>query len=339
MSENKQPTNDTLELICIKTNKGYFITDCNAKSGYDFDYHYHKSMIPKLVFDDKKATAAYCKNWYFIEHYPSKIQREVSGGYTNKRYELIDESLESEKLPKVIPYEDKDNYSYSAIENLYSFDQDKEPDYLEDFKCEIQVVCEVEDYNFPPQMRYSAVEKQGWSDSQYTITNADVQHQMLDKLMFPELLLHERPCKFTSKQMYDMTRQYILEHIDNSVAKITSNYDFCFTVKKLIPLIEPETITYQNIFARTKRERSKVHTKIKKFVEKEIFEMTDDKNRYQGYPVIPEMTANSEAELKEKVDTWLEGLMEIINEPLCQCPHCKGSGYIGELKKGKFDYK
>jgi hypothetical protein len=104
-------------------------------------------------------------------------------------------------------------------------------------------------------------------------------------------------------------------------------------------LIEPETITYQNIFARTKRERSKIHTKVKKYEEKEIFEMTHAQARYNNYSVIPEMTANSEEELKEKVDIWLEGLMEIINKPLCTCPHCKGSGYLDDVKKEGFSYK
>ena len=161
---------------------------------------------------------------------------------------------------------------------------------------------------------------------------------MLDKIIFPAVLLHEKPCKFTSKQMYDMTRQYILEHIDNSVAKVTSNYDFCFEVRKLIPLIEPETITYTNIFARTKRERNKIRTTIKKYNEKTIFEMTHAQSRYNNYSVIPEMCANSEAELKEKVDTWLEGLMEIINKPLCTCSHCNGSGYVDDIKKESFSY-
>ena len=162
---------------------------------------------------------------------------------------------------------------------------------------------------------------------------------MIDKMIFPAVLLHERPCKFTSKQMYDMTRQYILEHIDNSVAKITSNYNFCFEVRKLVPLIEPETITYHNIFARTKCERNKIHTTIKKYEEKLIFEMTTEQDKYKGYTVIPELCANNEAELKERVDTWLEGLMEIINKPLCQCPHCHGSGYIDDIKKLGFSYK
>lgn len=221
---------------------------------------------------------------------------------------------------------------------MYTYKFDTLPNYFVDVPCDIQVVCEIDNYNFPPKLEYNAVQKVGWSEKQYTITNADVHHQTLDQIIFPSVLLCDRLCKFTSKQMYDITRQYILDHIDNSVAKITSNYDFCFTVKKLIPLIEPETITYQNIFARTKRERNRIHTTVKKFEEKEIFEMTHDQSRYQNYTVIPEMCANNETELKEKVDTWLEGLMEIINKPLCQCPHCQGAGYVGEVKKEGFSY-
>jgi hypothetical protein len=327
----------TLTIMCVKTNKGCFISDCVATSGYDYDYH--RTAIKDLLFDGKKPTDTYCKNWYYIEQYPTSIQREKTGDIINKRYELRDESLASDKMPKIISYEEECNYNRDAIDSLYVYKYDTAPPYLEDVVCDIQVVCEIDNYNFPPKINYSAITKQNWSDCQYTVENADVKHQMLDKMIFPAVLLHERPCKFTSKQMYDITRQYILEHIDNSAAKVTSNYDFCFTVKKLIPMIEPETITYQNIFARTKRERNKIHTTVKKFEEKEIFEMTHDQKRYDNYSVIPEMCANSEAELKEKVDTWLEGLMAIINEPLRQCPHCQGTGYVGEVKKQGFDYK
>jgi hypothetical protein len=242
-------------------------------------------------------------------------------------------------MPKVIPYEDKEKYSSEVVDNLYTFTYDKAADYLEEVDCDIQILCEVDDFNFPPTIEYNAVDKPDFTNRKYTIKNVDVKHQMLDKIMFPALLLHEKPCKFTSKQMYDITRQYIIDHIDNSVAKITSNYDFCFTVRKLVPLIEPETITYQNIFGRTKREREKIHTKVKKFEEKEIFEMTHAQEHYKGYSVIPEMTAKNEAELKEKVDTWLESLMAIINKPLIQCPHCHGSGYIEDIKKEGFSYR
>lgn len=331
MSEN------ILTILCVKTNKGCFISDCKATGGYDYDYH--RTNLTSLLFDDEHPTESYCKNWYFIKKYPEKIQRERAGAIINKRYELIDESLESDKMPKIIPYENEADYSHAVIDNLYTYKYEQEPNYLEDVACDIQVICEISDYNFPPKFEYNAVTRSDFSDRQYTIQNADVKHQLLDKIIFPAVLLHERPCKFTSKQMYDMTRQYILEHIDNSVAKVTSNYAFCFEVKKLIPMIEPETIKYQNIFASTKRERNKIHTTIKRYEEKSIFEMTHEQERYKGYTVIPEMHANNEAELKEKVDAWLEGLMEIINEPLCECPHCQGSGYVSEVKKLGFDYK
>lgn len=327
---------DKVTILCIKTDKGCFISDCTATSGYD--YNYHRTMLTNLLFDGKAPTGTYCTNWYYIEKYPTTVQREVRGNVINKRYELKDESLESEKMPKVIPYEEENNYNSDVIESLYSFRYDNAPDYVEDVECDIQVLCEVDGYSFPPRFEYSAIERSSFSDRQYTIKNADVKHQMLDKMIFPAVLLHERPCKLSSKQMYDITRQYILTHIDNSKAKITSNYDFCFAVKKLIPMIEPEKITYQNIFAKTKRERAKIHTTIKKFEEKEIFEMTHDQSRYNNYSVIPEMYANNETELKEKVDTWLAGLIEIINKPLCQCSHCHGSGYIDDVKKEGFSY-
>lgn len=325
-----------LTILCIKTNKGCFITDCTATGGYDYDYH--RTSLKDLLFDGKKPTDTYCRHWYYIEQYPTSIQKEMPGEYINKRYELKDETLASDKMPKIIPYEEVDGYNWELIDSLYSYEHDQAPSYLADVSCDIQVLCEIDNYNFPPKLEYNAVHRKNWSDEQYTITNASVHHQMLDKIIFPAVLLHNKPCKFSSVQMYNITRQYILDHIDNSVAKVTSNYDFCFTVKKLIPLIEPETITYHNFFARTKRERNKVHTTVKKFNEVEIFEMTHDQRRYDNYTVIPEMYANSEAELKEKVDTWLEGLMKIINEPLCQCPHCQGTGYVGEIKKQGFSY-
>ena len=324
----------TRTILCIKTDKGCFISDATDSKIRDYCYQ----GIKNLFFDGKQPTDTYATNWYYLEQYPTSIQIEMHGEEINRRYELEDESLQSDKMPRVIHCEERDKYN-SDIFNLYTYKCDHAPNYFVDVPCDIQVVCEIDNYNFPPKLEYKAVQKVGWSEQQYTITNADIHHQKLDEIIFPSVLLCDRPCKFTSKQMYDMTRQYILDHIDNSVAKVTSNYDFCFTVKKLIPLIEPKTITYQNIFASTKRERNKIYTTVKKFNEMEIFEMTHEQSRYQGYTVIPEMHANSEAELKEKVDTWLEGLMAVINEPLCQCPHCQGTGYVGEIKKQGFDYK
>ncbi len=319
-----------LELLCVKTDKGCFIANASTS--------YNRKPLKPLLFNGKSPSASYHPDWYYLEEYPTTIQQTRTGGIIDRRYEIIDESLISEKLPAVIPYEEESGYADNIIKNLYTYKYTVEPDYLEEVEYNIQIVCEIADYDFPPIMEYEAITRNSFSDRQYTIKNIDVQHQLLDKMLFPPMLLHERPCKFTSKQMYDITRQYILTHIDNSVAEITSNYDFCFEVKKLIPLIEPETITYQNIFARTKRERNKIHTTVKKYEKKTIFQMTHNQENYRGYTAIPELCANNETELKEKVDTWLEGLIEVINKPLCQCPHCQGTGFIDDIKTEGFSY-
>ena len=60
---------------------------------------------------------------------------------------------------------------------------------------------------------------------------------------------------------------------------------------------------------------------------------------YRSYPIIPEMCANNENELKEKVDKWLENLIKFINKPLCQCPQCKGLGYVNAVSEIGFDYE
>ena len=39
-----------------------------------------------------------------------------------------------------------------------------------------------------------------------------------------------------------------------------------------------------------------------------------------------------------EVDMWLEGLIELINKPLCQCPQCKGTGYLDDISKIEFNY-
>lgn len=327
---------EKIKMMLIRTNNGCFISDCYATSGYDFNYHH--TQISELLFDGELPMPTYAPHWLYIKKYPEHIQKKCQGSQTNSRYELRNKDLVNEKMPAVILYEDEDKYSDDVIENLYSYKYDREPDYLEDVVCEIEEVLRVDHFTLPPQIQYDAVTKCDFNDTVYKITNADVKHQLFDKIIYPPVMLHKSPCKFSSKQMYNITRQYILIHIDKDAATISSNYDFCFSVDKIIPLREPETITYQNIFARTKRERNKIHTKIKKFNNVKIFEMTHDAENYKEYPVIPEIYANNEEDLKQKVDAWLDGVIEIINKPLCTCPQCKGNGFIDDFKKIGFDY-
>ena len=49
---------------------------------------------------------------------------------------------------------------------------------------------------------------------------------------------------------------------------------------------------------------------------------------YQGYTPIQGFEARNEQELKETLDSYLEGLTKQINEPVTECPTCNGCGVL-----------
>lgn len=325
MAENKKTV-----IKVVETPQCCFITDCDATSGYDYDYH--QSKIKDMYFDGAKPDTTFAKNWLKIKQVPKSVEEVSPPKYINERYELKDREMANDKLPAVIPYEDRDKYPGSIIENLYRYDNDVVPGSLVPADVDFQIIMTLSECA-EPSFEFEAIGKFGWDEKTYTIKSKNLRHQLIDKIIFPEVYLPNRPCSITSKQVYDITRQYVLSHIDPAVARITSNYDFCFTVKKIIPKTTPETITYQNIFARTKKERNKVKTSVQNYTEHVIFQMTHDQSNYQGYTAISAIFANSEAELQEKMDEWLSALITIINMPIQECPHCKGTGLLGEVEK------
>lgn len=314
------------KIMIVKTNEGCFITDCEATSGYDFDYH--KTKIKNYRFDDKEAKPTYVKNWFMIEKYPEKITIKEADKKENQRYELKDTDMESKKTPLVLGYDELDYED--DIYPLYILKYDIIKGEWIDADIELDLIMEVDNFELPPEFSYKGLKKSGFTTKEYTITNANIKHQLLDKLIIPEVLLSQRACSIGSQDLYNLVRVHVKENIDNSVAKITSDYDFCFTVKKIIPLYEPRKYTYTNPFASTKKARQKLHKAVQKYKESTIFEMTSTSS---GYTPIQPITASSEKELKEKIDGFLEDLIFHINRPLVSCPHCQGTGFIEEVER------
>lgn len=320
-----------MKLYMIKTNTKCFITTCTPE---EWGKTYAKSYgLKELLFDGKYAKPTYLPEWYVIDLYPAKIEKK-GVVYDYRKYVLKDEYKGCLGFKKEIDYNDRFNFEHD-IDSFYNYEYQKREVNQEVDNLEIEVIMELENFNLPTieYSVYGETSINGFGDKEYYITNKDVEHQLIDKMMFPDILLSERPCKFTSKQMYDITRAYIKDNINNKYATISSDYDFCFEVKKKIKKYTPEEVTYYNIFARTKKQRNTPHKKIVKYREETIFKMTNSKSKYDGYPIIEEMTAKNETELKEKVDTWLSNLIEKINEPLVECPHCNGLGVINEIKE------
>lgn len=333
MKKGYKNEDNKLQIHMVKTDKECYITDCLAIDGYDWNYHH--SQLKELFFDGQKPGVTFSANWLKINKYPSKIKQLQHVPAINRRYELKNEELISDKLPKIIEYTDSVNYDDDIISSLYSYKEDKQKPIMVDVECEINIIMEIDNFELPPVINYKAIRRDQFTDKEFNITNQNIKHQLFDKVIFPEVMLHTRPCSISSQMLFMLVRQYIKDNINTKVAKITSDYDFCFTVKKIIPLLEPETISYSNIFAKTKKERSKIQYSTKTFKEVEIFEMTHAQSKYQNYTVIQPIYADNELELKNKIDEFLLNLITVINEPLHLCPNCKGTGYIDEIKRIK----
>lgn len=216
----------------VRTSTVCFISDCFKNSGYD--YEYHRGNIENYYFDGELPKPSFKKNWFVIERYPAIIQKKVAGACINRRWEINDIGMISVKLPETIYPEDTDFFDCDGgfrYTSLYTFKYDKEPDTMENVVIELELIFDVPDFEEPPKIQFSGIRKWNYSDTPYVIDQECVKHQALDEMLFPEILLHSRPSSFSSKTVYDVTRKYILEHINLAVAKITSNYDFCFTVK------------------------------------------------------------------------------------------------------------
>lgn len=328
---------DKINIEIIKTDKCWFIKEILNNS-------WGNGNIENLYFNGNKPKQTFSKKWFQIEKPKDNnliIEKEKKGEKINQRYVIKDKEYISNKLPEIIKYEDRDKYydayyeDYKILNDFYNYEYDEKEPYKQKIDFDYKILCEIENYEFPLNFEYEAIHRWNYKEEPYMIKRDSINHQEIDKIIFPEILLTNRPCCLSSKQMYDITRQYIKENIDNSIAKITSDYDFCFKVEKIVKLLEPETIIYNNIFARTKKEREKTHYKVKEYKQVVIYEMTHNQENYRGYTAIEPMYANSEDELKEKIDTWLKELIKKINKPLEQCPYCKGTGYKEKVKRIK----
>ncbi len=322
-----------LDLVAIESECGKFylcfrkvLTD-RRYSTARLDGYLINGLVPKPTFS---------KYWVCTETRPERITVMVRRPDINHRYELLDKSLVSEKLPEFIDRDDvavyDDDYEWEWIDemrkyrSLYKLICDNQPDEEKEvmFDMEIALVASVVD---PVKMHYR-VELENRRTSH--IVEGDVIYQIADKVIFPDILLPQRPCKLSSKQSYMIVRQYIKDHIDPAQAQITSDYDFCFTVKRRIKLAKVKVFSVDvnsSIFQKRKRKPKYVE---KRKTEKEVvcFQMTYSPKNYEGYTPIKGFTANTQGELKEKIDAYCESVIHFINKSLAECEACDGYGVI-----------
>lgn len=337
-----------MKIQAYKTNVGTFFKVVDA-------YYGNKSLTDMgFVSIDGKPVEEILKEpsgWYLTSVELTNFVKKVSGKSMLVGYKIIDERLVNDNFPKTIPKEDVEAIwdddsethvwvgKYPHMQSYYTTEYSLQPETVEIVNVEVEYLRElfIDNYNSPVQMQVSMINNNDSYGSKPHVSydlSSVCNYSDIEKMLTPEFLLHERPCSLTSQQVYKIIRSHVLNNINGAVARVSSNYDFCFEVKKVVKTtpfeVKSEQLTqrgnsYKPPRFSKKTQDSKLDT---------IFEMTwwgADKGRgYGSYTVIQGWEAPNLQALADQVKFYLEDLMKIINAPAHECKECKGCGMIFE---------
>lgn len=268
-------------------------------------------------------------------------------------YKLKVVELASDKIPAYLtvedvqPYVDEDDSmrwrNHEEIRGLYVADVVQIDGSID--PVEYELVClgnlQIDNIDSPATMVINVANgKQPEPPKGYDLSGL-VTYSDLEQMLTPEFLLHERPCKLTSKQMYSIVRSWVKANINPKCAEITSDYDFCFTVKR--KLYHPTVTIRTEIKKQNGRSYAtpKFTSRTKMYESIEIFQMTWAGYRgaggYEGYTCIPPLEGSSLKDISERLKYYLETLMEEINKEADQCQCCKGYGYTVKSISSNFE--
>lgn len=330
MTEEKRKP---LALSVIKSDKGCFV---KRTSGPTF-------TITTLLINAEHPEETHDHYWFFVKKWPEEITRQPPAERTNYmmclKAELLEESgFSGSTLGKMRPeiprdecmaYDDCEwiwKSEFIHLSSLYELKYDEilpDPEVLE-FECELY--CEVPDLSKYSGMSYGTVGNWNADYGKFKITDRHIRRRAIDKIIYPSVMLPSCTAILSSELFYKLIRFHIKQNVDYRYAKITSDYDFCFTVEKRIieckdyKLDQPKPSNQRNV--RNMARSSCV-----------IFEMTHAGSKYKSYTVLPKIQAKNNTALKRKIDKYLRELMAYINEPITVCEHCDGSGVVSPITK------
>lgn len=321
------------------TNKGVIVANRH------FNYGSVRSSLNRTSkINGKPLGNTHSPYWYFIDGEEGVVSYQIKA--PDKRilvkYVLKDEGMFVEgKIPKEFkPDEVKEYYCEDQECMDWEFHSNLRPLYTPVYEnvegkweeCEFEARClgVVEgDITTPITTEFKVARSSGWDNKVESVDISKIVHYSeLDTILTPEFAIHNKPCSISSKHTYDIVRTFLKDNIDPKQAQITSDYDFCFTVKKKVG-VKPwvhrteEKKTNGRSYARP---RIKTQTVDHKLVE--IFEMTNTESNYKGYTPIEGFSGKSLEDLVENIKSFLQELLDVINRPVSECKVCNGTGHI-----------
>ena len=323
-----------LQVNYYKTNLGLFFSLSSS-----FYTNFRSYRINGIPFEQLEKVS---NNWYRIADDITSITNLVTGKsvlvgwqrvYSSKVIPAwLPETLTTEQLTVTYTDDDDDPVYAGEYAEVAAFYQPvyKQADPMEvpvEYTLHLIREIEIDSYEAPAAMQVTIINDNNNKRTEVDLSSI-VSYDDFDTIVVPEFLLYKRPCMLTSRQMYDIVRTYIKDNIDRAVATITSDYNFCFTVKKIIkctPYMAQET----HVGARGK---TVTHTQRKETKQVEVFEMTysgyKGASGYEGYTCIDPWYAESFQDMKDGLGKYLKDLMLKINTPAVECPHCQGAGIV-----------
>lgn len=284
--------------------------------------------------------------WYHFEGELKDFKKRNPLKKEQTRWKLINPELASDKIPLTLDMEqlkkvwdsDEDEYTYcgpyASLASLYQADYTELP--AEIVPVEVELVklrdLHIENYEAPSEMKIQVQDGNYGGKLQVQDLSKVAVFADIERMLTPDFLLHTRPCYLTSEQVYKIVRAHILNNIDGKVARVTSNYDFCFVVEKVIET-KPYTVKTEKLTSSLRSYKPpRFTTATKTTKQQKIFEMTwkgaHHGGGYNGYTCIEPWEANSLQELYEYIQQYLKDLMQEINKPVVECQHCNGLGCI-----------
>lgn len=319
-------TISNIKIQAIKTSDGYFIKNKEYQP-------YSADILERISFNRILPEKTWKIGWFKVKDVTGKLELYTAPTKRTVGYVLSDEYVATQALPKEMSIEDYNDEEKYALRQLYIPIQEDVPERYDEVTWDIEIIAELEGnlveekINYPVYGRNPNSEGKRWS-----VRNSEIKLGLVDEITTPDILREERPCELSSEHSFKIIRTHIKDNIDPKTATISSDYDFCLTVEKRIPLAEKETYQIDenmNFFSRRKR-KPKMVTKYRIERKKEIYKIAPRLNGkvYDKYPEAPMFRGENARNLKANIDEYLADLMEEINRPLHDCPHCKGMGVV-----------
>lgn len=331
----------SVKFLAYKTNLGLILKS---------NYPYSIQDLSKLYLINNKVVSPLNNSWFLLEDQEiTSVQKKLPESHVQVSWELdSNNQIAGLGLPKTQTMEelkyfynaDTEEFEYqgllAGVGNLYKKVYETVPERWEEINFEIQIIrnLEIENISNPIEMKIMSYHQgqYGVKPLEFDLKSVTTWDE-LEKILTPEFLLHERPCEISSQNLYKIIRTHVVQKLDRSKCKITSDYDFCFTVKRIVQ-VKPYVVKneqYKAGFKSYNPPKFKNETITTKEVD--CFEMTHDQadgngRGYKGYTIIPALKANNLKQLSEYLKQYLDDLIVNLNTTVLECQHCKGTGHI-----------